>query len=311
MSIYNAIANHGRNVGAGLNAFAQGKYQVAQDQRANELQDENRAYVKSRNVLADQRYEQGQQRQATADQLAFGQQTLQLLSSLPPEQRKAAYMARAQEAAQTVGLPQGFNPEEGWARAASQLPPPVDPEAELRRLERIEQIKAGVKAKTPMTPLQEAQLRAANATADSAEIKSQDAESKRQSAAATKSEVSELAQTILDAGDYESVYGAAQGLFPTVRPDIIDAEADVDRLIDLLTLENTSKMTGVLSESDIKILQRAGTKLANKRISNKAARDELQRIAGIFSKASGTLVRDSSGRVVGSQGSDDGWGIVQ
>ena len=306
MSIYNAIANHGRDAGAGLNAFARGRYQVAQDQRANALEDENRAYVKSRNVLADQRYNQGQQRDLEAQADQHFKETLQLMAQA---QDPAAVFQDRQRQAVSMNLPGAR--EATLEQAMGYMPKTVDPEEEFRRLERIEQIKAGVKAKTPMTPLQEAQLRAANATADSAEIKSQDAESKRQSAAATKSEVSELAQTILDAGDYESVYGAAQGLFPTVRPDIIDAEANVDRLIDLLTLENTSKMTGVLSESDIKILQRAGTKLANKRISNKAARDELKRIAGIFSKASGTLVRDSSGRVVGSQGSDDGWGIVQ
>ena len=64
-------------------------------------------------------------------------------------------------------------------------------------------------------------------------------------------------------------------------------------MVSLLTLENTDKMTGVLSESDIKILERAGSRLGNLRISPASARRELMKIAGIAD--GGTLMEDANG----------------
>lgn len=128
MSIYNAIANAGSNVGEGLNAFVKGNYMVREDQRRNALaaeekeyarrtEMENRNYLRSRDAAADKR-------QATADQMRFGQETLSLLQSLPENQREAAYMARVEEAARTVGLPENFNPAEGFQKTLSMLAPP-------------------------------------------------------------------------------------------------------------------------------------------------------------------------------------------
>lgn len=84
--------------------------------------------------------------------------------------------------------------------------------------------------------------------------------------------------------DVARAFGAFQGALPTVRGSTIDVEADVEQLVSLLTLENTDKMAGVLSETDIKILRDAGTILGNRRISDERAEEELQKIAQVFEK---------------------------
>ena len=120
MAITDHIANYGKNVGAGLLAGAQNQYAIQQNQQQND----RNAFVQDRRFNANQQRNQRlDQRQATAEQMAFGQDTLKILSGLPPEQRKQAYIARTQEAAQTIGLPEGFDPEQGWAQIQSQLPP--------------------------------------------------------------------------------------------------------------------------------------------------------------------------------------------
>lgn len=112
----------------------------------------------------------------------------------------------------------------------------------------------------------------------------EEAERKATAAASTKDDISSLASSILDSGDYVDVFGAIQGAIPSVQQETVDAEADVDRLVSLLTLENTGKMSGVLSESDIKILRDAGTILGNKRISDTKAKEELEKIADVFAR---------------------------
>jgi hypothetical protein len=147
---------------------------------------------------------------------------------------------------------------------------------------------------TAPTVVEQAADRKATAQAKTAELKVQDAEAQKDAASATKAELQNLASEFLvpkgdgtfDVKDsIKSVYGAWDGLTPTLMPGSVDAEAQIDRLVDLLTLENTKKMTGVLSESDIKILQRAGSILGNKRISQEVAQKELERIAGVLNKA--------------------------
>lgn len=101
-----------------------------------------------------------------------------------------------------------------------------------------------------------------------------------------KAELQELASSILEDKDaIRAVYGSIGGLLPSVRQGTVDAELQIQRLVDMLTLENTSKMSGVLSESDIKILQRAGTVLGNFRLSEDQAIKELEKVAGILETA--------------------------
>lgn len=308
MSIYDRIAESGRNAGAGLNAYVQGRYNVEQDRLAREdrqnqfdLERSDRQSQIQRNAYVQDR-DYNRQLQADADK--HWQGTIELLKYAKPGQEDKILKMRRNQAIE-MNLPGAAQSPENFADYGfdfSQFKQ-GGADAEFEDFKRREQFKVDLAASAPMSPRDVAQQRSAEANAAAAELKIEDARAKTDSAKATKAEVSALASDILADGGYQSVYGGIQGLLPSTRQNVIDAEANIDRLVDLLTLENTSKMTGVLSESDIKILQRAGTKLANKRISDAAAKAELERIAGIFQKieASGTLVRDESGKVVGSQ----------
>lgn len=308
MSIYDRIAESGRNAGAGLNAYVQGRYNVEQDRLAREdrqnqfdLERSDRQSQIQRNAYVQDR-DYNRQLQADADK--HWNDTIELLKYAKPGQEDKILKMRRNQAIEK-NLPGAAQSPENFSDYGfdfSQFKQ-GGADAEFEDFKRREQFKVDLAASAPMSPRDVAQQRSAEANAAAAELKIEDARAKTDSAKATKAEVSALASDILADGGYQSVYGGIQGLLPSTRQNVIDAEANIDRLVDLLTLENTSKMTGVLSESDIKILQRAGTKLANKRISDAAAKAELERIAGIFQKieASGTLVRDESGKVVGSQ----------
>lgn len=58
-------------------------------------------------------------------------------------------------------------------------------------------------------------------------------------------------------------------------------EADARRLANLLTLDNMKLMTGVLSESDIQILESAGSALGNFDLSEKKYMEELERVKDV------------------------------
>lgn len=98
--------------------------------------------------------------------------------------------------------------------------------------------------------------------------------------AARASEVKALATELLNDPSLSAAFGPIQGAMWTVRGDTANVEAKLDRLQSLLTLDNLGLMKGVLSDSDIKILTRAATMLSNRRITDAAARQELERISG-------------------------------
>ena len=80
----------------------------------------------------------------------------------------------------------------------------------------------------------------------------------------------------------DNVYGTVRGQTYTVTQESVDAEAKIARMTDLLTTANLGKMKGVLSETDMKILERAGSILKNFRISPSLAREELRRVAAVM-----------------------------
>jgi hypothetical protein len=57
MSIYNAIVNSTSNVGEGLNSYARNKYEVDQRAQQTAMAQGDRDYARSRNAMADQRYD--------------------------------------------------------------------------------------------------------------------------------------------------------------------------------------------------------------------------------------------------------------
>lgn len=60
-------------------------------------------------------------------------------------------------------------------------------------------------------------------------------------------------------GAVEGTVGPLQGRLPSFRTKSADVEADLKELQDLLTLDNLDRMSGVLSETDIKLLANAAS----------------------------------------------------
>lgn len=88
------------------------------------------------------------------------------------------------------------------------------------------------------------------------ELKSKEQQAKAQEVTnKTKSLVSELLNNI---SGVKAVTGGLDEMTPTFLPGSKDAEAALEDLRNLLTVENLDLMSGVLSESDIKILKSVG-----------------------------------------------------
>lgn len=105
----------------------------------------------------------------------------------------------------------------------------------------------------------------------------------RAEAADTAAEVKRIAGELSRHKGFSGAFGLADAYLPTVRQSTADAEVLRDTLQSLLTLENMGKMKGVLSDSDMKLLQRASTTI-NARMSEPAARQELGRLQQIMDK---------------------------
>jgi hypothetical protein len=102
----------------------------------------------------------------------------------------------------------------------------------------------------------------------------------------TAREAARLSQELLKHKGFSGAFGLADSYMPTVKQSTADAETLRDTLTSLLTLENMNKMKGVLSDSDMKLLKQASSTV-NSRMSEGAARTELQRIMQVMSKVTG------------------------
>lgn len=104
-----------------------------------------------------------------------------------------------------------------------------------------------------------------------------------------QAEVAGLASALLSSPGLDAVFGTIQGAIPSVRQGTIDAEADVDRLVSMLSLENRQKLkgSGAISDFESKTLAKAASVLSNKRISETKAREALRDIADILGPVGG------------------------
>lgn len=86
---------------------------------------------------------------------------------------------------------------------------------------------------------------------------------------------------------FKNIFGSLQGRLPTVTADSTDAEADLDQILGLLSLEARQKLKGqgTITDSEAATLERSTSVLANRTISDKAARRELNRIRSVFKDA--------------------------
>jgi hypothetical protein len=102
----------------------------------------------------------------------------------------------------------------------------------------------------------------------------------------TAREASRLAQALLKHEGLGGAFGVVDAALPTMRQSTADAESLRDSLTSLLTLENTGKLKGVLSNTDMQILRQASSSL-NAKMGDKAAKAELARIVEVMNKAAG------------------------
>lgn len=126
--------------------------------------------------------------------------------------------------------------------------------------------------------LNESRVRKANADATKAERSVADENKKQVEGAETQQEIAALALKLFRSDSLEDVYGSIDGLVPTIFQGSADAEADVERFASLMTLGNLDKMSGVLSDTDIKILDRSGSTVGNLKSSTRSVKAELSRI---------------------------------
>lgn len=102
----------------------------------------------------------------------------------------------------------------------------------------------------------------------------------------TASEAKRIATALKDHPGLDGAFGVIKSKLPTFQQATADAEVLRDALTSLLTLENTGKLKGVLSNADMAILRQASTTIAAP-MSPEAARAELKRVAEVMGRAAG------------------------
>lgn len=102
----------------------------------------------------------------------------------------------------------------------------------------------------------------------------------------TASEAKRLASSLLNHKGLDGAFGLIKSKGITLKQDTADAEVLRDALTSLLTLENTGKLKGVLSNADMAILRQASTTIAAP-MSPESARAELKRVVEVMGRAAG------------------------
>lgn len=128
------------------------------------------------------------------------------------------------------------------------------------------------------------------------QVEQAELEEQRQSATEKALSIKTLAQEVLSSKGLDAAVGFGikkrLGRLPLVSPEATEGtaranfEAKAERLSNLLTLDNLKLMSGVLSETDIKILESAGSMLKNFDLTEKEYKEEVRRI---IEKADRTL----------------------
>lgn len=134
------------------------------------------------------------------------------------------------------------------------------------------------------TPQAQADLEAKRRANEKAAREQAEAELAKQQQSVDRLDIITAAQELIEDPALDQVYGTVKGATLSVRQDTVDTEAKIDRLTALLTVQNLGKMKGVLSDTDIKILQNAGSILKNLRTSPTLARQEIARVEKVMKK---------------------------
>lgn len=99
----------------------------------------------------------------------------------------------------------------------------------------------------------------------------------------TANEVVRIAKQLRDSPGFSGAFGVISSRLPTTRQATADAEVLLKSLRSLLTLENTGKLKGVLSNADMELLRQASSTLAAE-MSEPAARAELDRLIEVMGR---------------------------
>lgn len=99
----------------------------------------------------------------------------------------------------------------------------------------------------------------------------------------TAQEIQRIATALRDSPGFSGAFGVVSSRMPTLRQGTADAEVLLNSLRSLLTLENTGKLKGVLSNADMELLRQASTTLAAQ-MSEPAAKAELNRLITVIGK---------------------------
>lgn len=105
----------------------------------------------------------------------------------------------------------------------------------------------------------------------------------RDEALDTAREVRRVANALRNHKGMKAAFGTVDSVFPTIYQETADAESLRDTLQALLTLENTGKLKGVLSDRDMQLLRAASTTL-NPRMGDAAAAAELKRLEEVMGR---------------------------
>jgi len=106
----------------------------------------------------------------------------------------------------------------------------------------------------------------------------------QQTAISEANQIYDIANRLLNS-DMSAITGSVDTLTPTFRAKSIQQESDAKALEDLLTLQNLGRMSGVLSESDIKILRQAATGGLNLAAGEVQYKNALRRIVGALQRS--------------------------
>jgi hypothetical protein len=121
-----------------------------------------------------------------------------------------------------------------------------------------------------------------------AATKANEATQRQQSIQTEAARAYSLTDSLLNNKSLSAAVGPLDSRLPTFRSGTADFEADIKELENLLTLGNLNRMTGVLSESDIRILANAASGLSSSG-SEERTRAKLQEIQSRLSQSPGVM----------------------
>lgn len=120
----------------------------------------------------------------------------------------------------------------------------------------------------------------------------------------TAQEVVRIATALRDSPGFAGAFGVVSSRMPTMRQGTADAEVLLNSLRSLLTLENTGKLKGVLSNADMELLRQASSTLSAQ-MSEPAAKAELTRLIQVMGRVAGA----TGGRMTNAAPAADPLGI--